>query len=237
MLDVEEDDGDLPDAPQLLDADAKLYKKMSPEEVAINTTVLFIAGFETTATGLSYLAYILAKHQDVQEKVRAEVDDVVNKYGSLDYTAVTQGLKYTANVVDETLRMFPPVVTFTTRASVNDFEYDGIKYKAGTSIIAPTIQVHMDPRIWPDPEKFDPDRFLQENVASRPAMAYQPFGEGPRNCIGKRLALLEIIYTGARMVQKFKLTLGESQKGVMNMDFHAMVSSPGKGPWIKFERL
>ncbi|CAN8030561.1 unnamed protein product [Ixodes persulcatus] len=68
-------------------------------------------------------------------------------------------------------------------------------------------------------------------------MAYQPFGDGPRNCIGKRLALLEIIYTGARMVQKFKLTLGESQKGTMKMEFHGMVSSPGLGPWIKFERL
>lgn len=237
MLDVEAEEGQLPEAPQLLDADAKLFKRMSNEEVGINTTVLFIAGFETTATGLSYLAYTLAKYPDVQQKVREEVAAVIQKYGSLDYTAVTQGLKYTANVVDETLRLFPPVVTFTTRASVNDFEYNGIKYKKGTSVIAPTIQVHMDARYWPEPEKFDPDRFLPENVADRPAMAYQPFGDGPRNCIGKRLALLEIIYTGARMVQKFKLTLGESQKGTMKMEFHGMVSSPGKGPWIKFERL
>ncbi|XP_054930882.1 cytochrome P450 3A5-like isoform X2 [Dermacentor andersoni] len=237
MLDVESEEGELPEAPQLLDADAKLFKRMSPEEVGINTTILFIAGFETTATGLSYLAYVLAKHQDVQENVREEVKSVIARYGELDYTAITQGLKYLARVVDETLRMFPPVVTFTTRSAVNDFEYNGIKYKAGTSILSPTIQIHMDPRIWPEPEKFDPDRFLPENVAARPTIAYQPFGDGPRNCIGKRLALLEIIYTGARMVEKFKLTLGESQKGRMNMDYHAMVSSPGDGPYIVFHRL
>ncbi|KAH8038230.1 hypothetical protein HPB51_025050 [Rhipicephalus microplus] len=212
MLDVESEEGQLPESPQLLDADAKLYKRMSPEEVGINTTILFIAGFETTATGLSYLAYILAKHQDVQEQVREEVKSVIERHGALDYTAVTQSLKYFSRVVDETLRMFPPVVTFTTRSAINDFEYNGIKFKAGTSILSPTIQIHMDPRIWPNPEKFDPERFLPENVAARPTIAYQPFGDGPRNCIGKRLALLEVIYTGARMVEKFKLTLGESQK-------------------------
>ncbi|XP_049524209.1 cytochrome P450 3A5 isoform X4 [Dermacentor silvarum] len=204
MLDVESEEGELPEAPQLLDADAKLFKRMSPEEVGINTTILFIAGFETTATGLSYLAYVLAKHQDVQENVREEVKSVIQRYGKLDYTAITQGLKYLARVVDETLRMFPPVVTFTTRSAVNDFEYNGNKYKAGTS--QPTIQIHVGPRIWPEPEKIDPDGFSPEDVAARPTIAYQPFGDGPRNCIGKRLALFEIKYTGARMVEKFKLT-------------------------------
>ncbi|KAK8767288.1 hypothetical protein V5799_005932 [Amblyomma americanum] len=237
MLDVESDEAGVPQETKLLDADAKLYKRMSPAEVGINTTVLFIAGFETTATGLSYLTYILAKHQDVQEKVREEVKSVKERYGVLDYAAVTHGFKYLSRVLDETLRLFPPVVTFTTRSAANDFEYDGIKYKAGTNFLSPTIQIHMDPRIWPEPEKFDPDRFLPENVAARPTIAYQPFGDGPRNCIGKRLALLEIIYTGARMVEKFKLTLGESQKDRMIMSYYAMVSSPGDGPYIMFHRL
>ncbi|KAK8767287.1 hypothetical protein V5799_005931, partial [Amblyomma americanum] len=103
--------------------------------------------------------------------------------GQLGCTAVTQALKYLTRVLDETLRMFPPVVTFTTRSAANDIEYDGLKYQAGTNFLSPTIQVHMDPRIWPEPEKFNPDRFLPENVAARPTIAYQPFGGGPRNSV------------------------------------------------------
>ncbi|KAH7949907.1 hypothetical protein HPB49_016647 [Dermacentor silvarum] len=155
MLDVESEEGELPEAPQLLDADAKLFKRMSPEEVGINTTILFIAGFETTATGLSYLAYVLAKHQDVQENVREEVKSVIQRY----VTELTKFLPYFITLI---LHYLCPSCSqscsFTTRMAVNDFEYNGIKYKAGTSIISPTIQIHMDPRIWPEPEKFDPDR-------------------------------------------------------------------------------
>ncbi|KAL1455804.1 hypothetical protein MTO96_043607, partial [Rhipicephalus appendiculatus] len=78
--------------------------------------------------------------------------------------------------------------------------------------MAPTVNIHMDPRYWPEPQKFDPERFLGENVASRASIAYQPFGVGPRNCVGERLAILSIMYTAARMVQKYRLSLGESQK-------------------------
>ncbi|KAK8776869.1 hypothetical protein V5799_029789 [Amblyomma americanum] len=242
VLDVENEEDELPEAPKLLDADAKFYKRMSPEEVGINTTTLFIAGFETTATGLSYLAYIFAKHQDFQEKVREEMKSMKERYGQLGSTAVTQALKYLARVVDETVRMFPPVVTFTTRSAVNDSEYDGTKYKARTSILSLTILIHKDPRIWPEPEMFDPDRFLPENVAARPTIAYQPFGEGPRNSVWHSSKTS----TQVKGWWKSSSSLWESLKsfqellilrGRMIMDYHAMVSSPGNGPYIMFQRL
>ncbi|KAH9365723.1 hypothetical protein HPB48_009616 [Haemaphysalis longicornis] len=91
--------------------------------------------------------------------VRSEVASVLEEYGRLDFDAVMQGMKYLSNVVDETLRMYPPGVVFTSRRAENDFEYNGIMYKAGTSVMAPTLQVHMDPRYWPEPHKFDPDRY------------------------------------------------------------------------------
>ncbi|XP_077554313.1 cytochrome P450 3A4-like [Haemaphysalis longicornis] len=215
----------------------KVDKKLSTTEVAVNTSMLVIAGFGTTSVALSFVCYMLANHSDIQEKARQEVKQVRAKYGSLDYTAVTQGLKYIANVVDETLRLFPVVVAFTTRSAREDFEYKGIKYKAGLSIMSPTMVVQKDPAAWSEPEKFDPDRFLPDNVALQHGMAYQPFGQGPRNCIGKRLALVEIIYTIGRIVERFRIQPGPSQKEKLELRFYSMVCEPREGPWLKFSRI
>lgn len=103
-------------------------------------------------------------------------------------------------------------IRFTTREAKEDFEFNGVKYKAGTSIISPPFDIQRDERYWRHPLKFDPERFSPENTSSFHNLTYQPFGIGPRNCVGLRLALLEMIYTAARMVLKFELKLGGSQK-------------------------
>uniref|UniRef100_A0A6B0VED6 Cytochrome n=1 Tax=Ixodes ricinus TaxID=34613 RepID=A0A6B0VED6_IXORI len=207
------------------------------EEVVMNTTLLFLAGFETTATALCYVTYALAKYPDVQERVRNEVNEALDGSGCLDYEAVTQKLKYLGQVVDEALRLWPPILTFSTRQAREDFEYQGIKYRAGTCIMAPTLQIHRDARFFADPMKFDPDRFSAENDGCFPKIAYQPFGLGPRNCVGSMLALLEITYTIAMMTHRYRWELGQSQKGEMPLDQYAMVSIPGRGPWIVFHRV
>lgn len=219
------------------DDDWKSKATMTLQEVELNTTVTVVAGFETTSAAMAYVSYVLAKYQDVQEKVRVEVASAVEEYGKINYDAVTYRMKYLRSVVDETLRMYPPGTLFTTRRAINDFEYNGVKYKAGTSIMAPTMHIHMDHRYWPEPHKFDPERFLAENLSSRTSIAYQPFGVGPRNCIGERLAILGIMYTVARMVQKYRLTLGESQKKDLELRFYASMSAPKSGPYIKFQRI
>ncbi|XP_049524214.1 lithocholate 6-beta-hydroxylase isoform X2 [Dermacentor silvarum] len=219
------------------DAGEKTKGSMTRLEVEVNTTMTLLAGFETTSTALTYVSYVLAKYQDIQEKVRAEVASAVEEYGELNYDSVMLRMKYLRRVVDETLRIYPPGTVFTTRRALNDFDYNGIKFKAGTSFMAPTLQIHMDLRYWPEPHRFDPDRFLPENASSRPSVAYQPFGVGPRNCFGERLAILEIMYTMARMVEKYRLTLGESQKNDLELCFRATVSAPREGPYIKFQRI
>lgn len=232
MLDNETDET------QNSNADGLTTRSMTLEEISVNTTSIILAGFETTGTTLGYTKYVLAKYPEVQERVREEVFSALKEYGELNYTTVMQGLKYLSNVVAETLRLYPPGVMFTTRCAVTDFHYKGIDYKAGTCVIVPTYEIHMDPRYWPDPEKFDPDRFLPESVATRPAVAYHPFGHGPRNCIAKRMALLEVMYTIARLLQRYRLTLGETQKGKMEMDFYGPVSAPArKGPYIRVHKI
>ncbi|XP_042150686.1 cytochrome P450 3A14-like [Ixodes scapularis] len=193
--------------------------------------------FVTSATALSFITYALGKYPDVQKKVRQEVKNVLNEGGSLDYETVTKKLKYVTQVIDEAMRIWPPALTFTTRQAKEDFEYQGIKYKAGTSIMSPPFVIHMDERFFPDPTKFDPDRFSEENEGRIPKLAFQPFGMGPRNCVGTRLAYVELAYTVARMTQQFRWELGESQKREMPIGQYGMVSTPGRGPWIVFHRL
>ncbi|KAL3188742.1 hypothetical protein MRX96_022245 [Rhipicephalus microplus] len=217
--------------------DSKNRTSMTLQEVELNTTVNLIGGFETTSAAMAYVFYVLAKYQDIQEKVRADVASAVEEYGKINYDAITSRMKYLRSVLDETLRIYPPGTAFTTRRAINDFEYNGVKYKAGTSIMAPTFNIHMDPRYWPEPHKFDPERFFDENVASRACIAYQPFGAGPRNCVGERLAILAITYTVARVVQKYRLALGESQKKNLELHFYAGMSAPQNGPYLKFQRI
>ncbi|XP_029823444.2 cytochrome P450 3A8 [Ixodes scapularis] len=212
-------------------------RTLSSEEVIQNSTILFVAGFETTAAALSFLTFALGKHQDVQDKVRHEVQAVLNNHGKLDYETVTRKMKYVGQVINETLRIWPPGLTFTTRQAKEDFEYKGIKYKAGTCIMSPTLQIHRDERFFPDPMKFDPDRFSEENEDSISKIAFQPFGMGPRNCVGMKLALLEVAYTIVKMTQHFRWELGDSQLGEMPMEQYGASSTPARGPWIVFHKL
>ncbi|CAN8017293.1 unnamed protein product [Ixodes persulcatus] len=212
-------------------------RNLTEEEITLQATLLFLGGFQTISISLCYATFLLAKHPNVQEKVRREVSESVGKSGCLDYETVMHKLRYLGQVLNETLRIFPPSLTFMTRVAKNDFEYNGTKFKAGVSIMSPVLQVHMDTRYWPEPHKFDPDRFSPENIKKVHKMAFQPFGHGPRGCVGFMMAVLEIRYTLARMVQSFRFELGETQKGMLDMDPYGMMSTPANGPWIKFHKL
>ncbi|XP_070391493.1 cytochrome P450 3A14-like isoform X2 [Dermacentor albipictus] len=212
-------------------------RALTTEEIVTSAAVLFIAGFETTATALSYIAYTLAKHPDVQEKLRREVVDVVGPNGYLDYETVMKKLKYLEQVVDETLRLYPPGLSGVNRQAKEDFEYNGIKYKAGTNVMAALYQIQRDPRYFSNPLEFNPDRFSPENEALFTKAAFMPFGVGPRNCVGMRLALLKVRYTVAKMVLKYRMELGPSQKGTMKLGQYAMTSTPAIGPWIVLHSL
>lgn len=212
-------------------------RQVSSASIATSATVVFLGGFESTATSLSYIAFNLAKYPHIQEKARKEVLEVLSTSGKLDYDTTMRKLKYVGYVVDETLRLYSPGLLFVTRKAREDFEYNGIKFKAGTAFMISQYHLQRDPQYWPNPEEFDPERFAPENSASLRKTAHAPFGIGPRNCVGKRLALLTLRYTVARMLQKYRLELGPSQMGSMELGAHGMVSTPARGPWIKLYRV
>ncbi|XP_076345803.1 cytochrome P450 3A11-like [Tachypleus tridentatus] len=162
---------------------------LSDNEVLYNSMLALVAGYETTSSALGYTVHLLVQHPKVQEKLRQEVDELVEKGGHLDYLSVHK-LRYLDQVFRECLRVYPPVYLFVNRETYRDITYGSIKIPKETAIQVPVYHLHHNPALWPDHETFDPERFSVDNHDHHP-LAWQPFGHGPKNCIGMRFAQLE----------------------------------------------
>lgn len=160
------------------------------DELLAQCMIFFIAGFDTSSTLLTLASYELAINPDIQQKLYEEIAVVEQQLNGkrIDYD-VLQKLKYLDQVISETLRKWPPAVQID-RKCVKDYEYnDGEKHnfkiEKGTTLIFPTYGIHNDSQFWSNPEKFDPERFSDENKSKIKPGNYIPFGIGPRNCIGE----------------------------------------------------
>ena len=169
---------------------------------------LIIAGHETTASSLNWFWYLLASTPDVAARLRAEVDvGAVDPpgYGDLEK------LPFTRRAIDETLRLYPPGWLLTRRAIAAD-TVGGVSLPAKADVLISPYLVHRHPAHWPDPARFDPDRFLPEYNSGRNRFAYLPFGLGPRACIGEHLALVEMHTHVATLARRFDLELVPGQE-------------------------
>jgi cytochrome P450 family 9 len=157
--------------------------------------VFFLAGFDTSSTLLSFAAYELAVNPEVQQKLFQEIQTTNAELagGNLTYNAV-QKMKYLDMVISEALRKWPPA-PITDRCCVKDYTLNYEQYnftiKKGQFFWIPIYALHRDPKYWKNPEKFEPERFSDENKSTINMGTYLPFGTGPRNCIGSRFALME----------------------------------------------
>jgi cytochrome P450 len=168
---------------------------LSDNEIVANIILFLLAGYDTVATSLAYTAYSLALNPVVQDKLRKEIVDAVQSTnGDLSYDLLS-GLKYLDAVVSETLRMYPPA-TRVERIATEDYAMESeegtIEIKKGTVIYIPIYAIHHDEEFYPNPEEYQPERFLAGNKEHIISYTYLPFVSGPRNCIGMRFALLEI---------------------------------------------
>lgn len=167
-------------------ADAK--NEWSDDELVAQCLIFFLAGFETSSTLLSFLANELALNPDVQEKLCREIDETVEcmKAEKLTYELLNS-LKYLDQVISECLRKWPPAL-LTDRMCNKEISFivDGqaVTMKPGQQIWIPIFGLHMDAKYYPDPDKFDPERYSDENAEKIVPGSYLPFGIGPRNCIG-----------------------------------------------------
>lgn len=187
------------DIEELSYTEAKIKKigNWTDEDLVAQALVFFLGGFETTATLMQVASYELCRNLDVQQKLIEEVDEMVEKLNgqTISYEQLNQ-MKYLEMVIHETLRMWPSFRA-TARYCARDYSYKDeetgkvLKVEKGTMIFIPLGIIQMDEKYFPEPEKFDPYRFSDENKSKIQAGTFLPFGMGPRVCIGSRYALLE----------------------------------------------
>jgi len=161
---------------------------LTDQQLRDELVTFFLAGYETTASAMTWTMYLLDRHPDVEVKVRNELTRVVGS--RLPTAADLQDLVVTKRVFQEAMRIYPPA-WLIPRTAKEDDEVDGFQIPKGTNVIMSPYVMHHDPNYWPDPSVFNPDRFSPERIAERPRYAYIPFGGGPRQCIGTMFTFLE----------------------------------------------
>ncbi|KMQ91109.1 cytochrome p450 4c1 [Lasius niger] len=161
-------------------------------------------GHDTTATGITFALLLLAEHKDIQERVRVEINTVMQENGGKLTMRSLQNLPYLDRCLKEALRLYPSVFLISRKAA-EDVKLQSYVVPAGTTLHLNIYGVHRDPNFWPNPEVFDPDRFLPERIQNRHPYSYLPFSAGPRNCIGQRFGMLELKAMVAPLVHNFYL--------------------------------
>ena len=207
--------------------------KMNTDEIVSNCFAFLLAGFETTSTALGFITHFLVNHLDVQSRVREEVKDLLSKEGKLDYNTVSK-LPYMEAVINESLRMYPPVTLFMRRFALIDYKYKDITIPKKTQVIFPIPLIHRDEAHWPNPDVFNPDRFLDDTKNKANSCMFMPFGAGPRNCIGLRLAMLEIKLTLSNLLSKYELVPSPNTFiDELPIDHYRSLQRPKKGVIVK----
>lgn len=177
---------------------------MTDGEVRDELLTLFLAGHETTALAMTYALYLLALHPEVARRLRDENTAVLGTRPPA--VADVPRLKFAEAVVKEAMRLYPPAWTIG-REAIEDCRIGDTPIRAGTQVILSQWVVHRDARYFPDPERFDPARWLDQRSVGLPRCAYFPFGDGPRICIGAGFAMLEAILLLTTLTQRFRFEL------------------------------
>lgn len=179
---------------------------MDDRQLRDEVMTLLMAGHETTANALTWTFYLLSQNPEAEARLHAEVDGVLQ--GRLPALDDVPALACAERVFAESMRLYPPVPGLGRRA-LRDVPLGGWTIPAHTVVVTSPFVTHRDPRFWPDPLRFDPDRFTPEARAARPRFAYFPFGGGARNCIGEPFAWLEGVVLLATIAQRWRFRLVE----------------------------
>lgn len=181
--------------------DRKSGEPMPDRQLLDEVMTLIVAGHETTASALNWMWYLLSQHADVVSRLHAEIDAQSNAAPGM---AELGCLSYTRQVIEETLRLYPPGWLLTRRTIAAD-AVGGYALAPGTDIFISPYIVHRHPRYWQEPDRFDPDRFAEAQTAQRNRFAYLPFALGPRACIGEHFAMTEMLLHTALLARHIYL--------------------------------
>ncbi|XP_036407558.1 cytochrome P450 4V2-like [Megalops cyprinoides] len=206
---------------------------LSHKDIQEEVDTFMFEGHDTTAASMNWALHLLGAHPEEQKKVQQELQDV---FGSSDRPINMDDLRrlrYLECVIKESLRIFPAVPLFA-RSICEDCRINGFKVPKGVNAIIIPYALHRDPRYFPDPEEFRPQRFLPENSIGRHPYAFIPFSAGLRNCIGQRFAVMEEKVVLASILRRFKVEACQKREDLRPLG--ELILRPEKGIWIKLER-
>lgn len=216
-----------------------LSKGLTIEQMAAQSFVFFLAGFETSSSTMAFCLYELALQQDIQQRLRDEIETILKEVpnGKLTYEAISQ-MTYLEQVLSETLRKHS-IVAHLMRLSNEDYKVPGTQQiiEKGTTIIIPVHSIHHDPEIYPDPKRFNPSRFEPEAIKTRHQYAYLPFGDGPRNCIGERFGKMQAKIGLISLLRHFKFGISDRTEIPLILDLRNFPLASKNGIHLKVERI
>src|SRR3954470_3647746 len=207
------DRGDLLSMLLLARDDEQQGTRLTDTQVRDEAMTLFLAGHETTANALIWTWHLLAQHPDVEQRLHEELDTVIGNRVPRPEDA--GNLPYTRRVLTEVMRCYPPAWGIGRRA-LEDIEIGGYTIPRNTVVLVSQYLLHHDARFFPQPERFDPDRWLPEHQHGRPRFAYFPFGGGNRVCIGESFAWTEGILVLATLARHWRLRRVDTSPVPMN---------------------
>ncbi|BFG03553.1 probable cytochrome P450 6a13 [Drosophila madeirensis] len=211
---------------------------LSFEQIAAQAMVFFLAGFDTSSTTMSFCLYELALNPDIQDRLRSEILEVLGRNNDqLTYESI-QEMPYLDQVVAETLRKYP-ILPHLVRQTTKEYRVPDSKLtlEPGTRVMIPVHSIQHDPELYPQPETFDPSRFEPDQVKARHPMAYLPFGEGPRNCIGERFGKMQVKIGISYILRDFKFSQTERTQIPLKFSSRTFIIGTQAGIHLKMEKL
>ncbi|XP_067140690.1 cytochrome P450 3A41-like isoform X3 [Centruroides vittatus] len=217
----------------MIDAECEtdgVVKKLSTDNIVANAVMIMVAGYDTTSTMLAWCTYYLVKYPEKQEKIRQEINENIENNQQIEYADLSK-LKYLDQIISETLRLRPVSAITINRICSEDFRYKNITIPKGVTVTIPAPSMHKDVNYWKDPENFDPDRFSCKTAGQIDQTIYQPFGAGPRGCIGMRMAQTVMKLTLANLIRSYKLEACGSLEA--EEEFSLFIIRPKNGVIVK----
>ncbi|XP_065110624.1 cytochrome P450 4V8 isoform X1 [Paramisgurnus dabryanus] len=217
----------------LLKATDENGKNLTNMDIQEEVDTFMFEGHDTTAAAMNWAVHLLGTHPEVQRKAQQELFEVFGESERPVNTEDLKKLRYLECVIKEALRLFPSV-PFFARAICEDTKINGYRVPKGANAIIVTYALHRDPRYFPEPEEFRPERFMPENTVGRHPYAYIPFSAGLRNCIGQRFAIMEEKVILASILRSFNIVACQKREDLRPLG--ELVLRPEQGIWITLER-
>nr|XP_053629682.1 LOW QUALITY PROTEIN: cytochrome P450 4C1-like [Cherax quadricarinatus] len=188
----------------LLESSTEGGKNLTDQDIQEEVDTFMFEGHDTTTAAINWMLYLMGHHPHIQARVHEELDSIFEGTDRPATMDDIRQMKYTENCIKEALRFFPSV-PYIGRHLKEDIVINEHRIPAGSTLMLVTYSLHRDPDQFPDPELFDPDRFLPENTNKRHPFAYVPFSAGPRNCIGQKFAMIEEKIIVSSILREFRV--------------------------------